>query len=310
MLAIVQQGKHNLGPARLASVTFDRGFWDGQELHRVAQEVPFFIPGRSDLGITQEARRLARTAYAHYQRGLPVHDVVVAKRPITVITGRGKKRQEHTKELVVFGLRNLDCDPYAAQPPQSRVYSKSFVAGKLNAAVVLEDPNYPKDADSEDLTILTCAAMQTSADALFAYDRFDSRSVIENTGNKQAKQAWKLGAALEKSEAAVYVHTFMVFLMMALVTAFRAHQLRDQDAVAQGQDTGMERYRREVERANRDKVLVREGNYYAVLWAWEFAALAGVHVRHHATENVETILQRYGAARPGPNRPEGSGSSP
>jgi hypothetical protein len=95
--------------------------------------------------------------------------------------------------------------------------------------------------------------------------------------------------------------------MMALVTAFRAHQLSDQDAVAQGEDTGMERYRREVERANRDKVLVREGNYYAVLLGWEFAALAGIHVRHHATENVETILQRYGA---GPNRPEPSGSSP
>ena len=311
MMAVVLQGKDNLGPGRLASVTFDRGFWDGQDLHLVAQEAPFFIPGRSDLGITQEARRMASAAYSRYQQGLPVHDVVVAKRPVTVVTGRGKNRHEHKKELVVFGVRDLDCDTYAAEPPLSRVHSKSFVAEKLNAAVVMEDPGYRKDPDDDDqyLTILTCAAMQTPADALFAYDRFASRSVIENTGNKESKQAWKLGAALEKSEAAVYVHTFMVFMMMALVTAFRAHQQIDHEAVAQGQDTGMERYRREVERANRDKVLVREGNRYAVLWAWEFAALAGVHLRNHATENVETILQRYGAAVRGQNSPE-PGQSP
>lgn len=315
MMAVVLQGKDNLGPGRLASVTFDRGFWDGQDLHLVAQEAPFFIPGRSDLGITQEARRMAIAAYSRYQQGLPVHDVVVAKRPVTVVTGRGKNRHEQKKELVVFGIRDLDCDTYAAEPPKSRVHSKLFVAGKLNAAVVMEDPSYRKDPDGDDsyLTILTCAAMQTAADALFAYDRFDSRSVIENTGNKEAKQAWKLGAALDKSEAAVYVHTFMVFMMMALVTAFRARQQMDNDAVAQGQDTGMERYRREVERANRDKVLVREGKCYAVLWAWEFAALAGVRLRHHATENVETILQRYGAAVRGQNSPDPptpSGGSP
>ena len=87
---------------------------------------------------------------------------------------------------------------------------------------------------------------------MFAYDRFDSRGVIENSGNKQAKQAWKLGAALEKSEAAVHVHTFMVFMLMALMAAFRARQASEEQAAAQGHDTGMERYRREVERANRD----------------------------------------------------------
>ena len=92
----------------------------------------------------------------------------------------------------------------------------------------------------------------------------------------------------------------MVFMIMALVTAFRARQQMDNQAVAEGKDTGMQRYRREVDRANRDKVLVRDGVCYAVLWAWEFAALAGVHLRHHAAENGEAILLRYGVAGQSP----------
>jgi hypothetical protein len=311
MLALVLQGKANLRDGQLASVSFDRGFWDGQELYMVAQQAPFFIPGRSDLLITQEARRMALAAYARHQQGLPVADAVIARRPIPIVTGRGKNRREQEKDLIVVGLADLDCDTYAQQAPGSQVHSKSFVAAKLNAAVVLEDPGYPKPPQEDRyLTILTCAPMKTPADVLFAYDRFDSRGVIENSGNKQAKQAWTLGAALEKSEAAVYLHTFMVFMLMALMAAFRARQAADDQAAAEGIETGMERYRREVERANRDKVLVREGNYYAVLWAWEFAVLGGIRLRDHATVDVDAILKRYGVLDIDPNAPLSGDPSP
>jgi hypothetical protein len=39
------KGKANLG--------------DGQKLYLVAEEAPFFVPGKSDLEITREARRMA-----------------------------------------------------------------------------------------------------------------------------------------------------------------------------------------------------------------------------------------------------------
>jgi hypothetical protein len=236
--------------------------------------------------------------------------VVIARRPVRIVTGSGKNRREQEKELIVVGIADLDCDTYAEQAPASKANSKSFVAGKLNAAVVLEDPEYAKAPDQDRyLTILTCATMKTPADVLFAYDRFDNRGVIENSGNKEAKQAWTLGAALEKSEAAVYLHTFMVFMLMALMAAFRARQIADDQAADEGKETGMERYRREIERANRDKVLVREGNYYAVLWAWEFATLAGVRLRNHATQDAAAILQRYGVLANDQN-PLPSGPSP
>ena len=311
MWALVLQGRANLGEERLASVSFDRGFWDGQELYLLAQEVPFYIPGKSDLGITKEARRMAIAAYRRYQKGLPVKDVLVATRSVTVVSGKGKKRREEPKELIVFGIQKLDCDTYAEEAPESRVHSKSFVANKLNAAVVLEDPSYPNPPEDEKyLTILTCAPMETPRDVLFAYDRFDHRSVIENSGNKEAKQAWKLQAPLEKSEAAVYLHTFMVFMMMALMAAFRAQEEEDNEALAQGKDTGMERYRQGVERANRDKILVRDGACYAVLWTWELAVLGGMRLRNYGSENVETILERYGVVIDDRIRPTPGGESP
>jgi len=211
------------------------------------------------------------------------------------VTGKGKDRREEQKELIVIGIQDLDCDTYAAEPPESQVNSKSFVANTLKAAVVMEDPSYPNPPEDEKyLTVLTCAGMETPKDVLYAYDRFNDRSVIENSGNKEAKQAWKLEAPLEKSEAAVYLHTFMVFTLMALLAAFRAQEQAEDKALAQGKETGMERYRREVERANRGKVLVRDGDCYAVLWSWELAVLGGMQLRWHSTESVEAILARYG----------------
>lgn len=296
MLALVRQGRTNLGE-RLQTVAFDRGFWDGQDLYAVAQHVPFFIPGKADLEITQEARRAARAAAARYRQGRPVPDAVVATRAIPVVTGRGKHRRETQQELRVIGLQGLDCPTYAAELPGSKVHSKAFRAGRLNAAVVLADPTYPAADPAAPLVILTSAPLATPQDVLGAYDRFDARGVIENSGNKQAKREWTLETPLEKSEAAVYLHVHFVFLLMALLAAFRADQAADQTAGARGEETGMARYRRAVERANRDKVLVRDGDRYAILEAWELAVLAGLRLRWHPTETAATILARYGGGR-------------
>ncbi len=293
MLALVLQGQANLG-GRLQTVSFDRGFWDGQALYGVAQHVPFFIPGKADLEITQEARRAAREVSARHRHGRPVSDAVVATRAVTVARGRGKRRREERQELLVIGLPGLDCPTYAAAPPGSKVHAKTFVPGRLNAAVVMADPTYPHADPDEPLVILTSAPLATPQDALVAYDRFDARGVIENSGNKQAKREWTLETPLEKSEAAVYVHVHFVFLLMGLLAAFRADQAAEQTAGARGEETGMARYRRAVERATRDRVLVRDGDRYAILWAWELAVVAGLRLRWHPAETAATILARYG----------------
>jgi len=92
------------------------------------------------------------------------------------------------------------------------------------------------------------------------------------------------------------VHVHFVFLLMGLLAAFRA----DQAAEARGEETGMARYRRAVERANRDRVLVRDGDRYAILWAWELAVLAGLRLRWHPAETAATIRTRYAGRGDGP----------
>jgi hypothetical protein len=99
-------------------------------------------------------------------------------------------------------------------------------------------------------------------------------------------------------------------MMMALMAAFRAQEVDDNEALAQGQDTGMERYRQGVERANRDKILVRDGDCYAVMWTWELAVLGGMRLRNYGSENVETILERYGVVIDDRIRPTPGGESP
>jgi hypothetical protein len=301
MTAIVCQGKDNLGH-RLKSIAFDRGFWDGDQLHLIAVElgVPFFIPGKADLEITQEARRTAREAHARYLRGLPLEDVIVARRPVVTVKGRGKHRREESQDLVVIGLSGLDCPTYAAADPGAKIHSKSFVPGRLNAAVVVSDPSYPRPDDKDKLVVITPASFSSEQDVLFAYDRFDERGVIENTGNKQAKQEWKLEAPLEKSEAAVYLHAHFVFMLMGLLAAFRMQQQADEKSEAAGEETGMGRYRRAIERENRDKVLIRDAGCYAVIWVWEMALLCGKRMRDHEQETASMVLARYGAASTSP----------
>lgn len=307
MLALVQQGKDNLGDDRLRSVSFDRGFWDGQALYQVAKEVPFFIPGKADLLVVQEARKLAAEAYARWKQGLPIEDAVVAERPIPIVTGKGKHRREETKSLLVMGFSGLPCDTYAPEPPGAKLHSKSFVPETLNAAVVIDDPSYPRSADDPDkyLVILTCAKTSTAQQVLFAYDRFDDRGVIENSGNKEAKQAWNLELPLEKSEAAVYLHSTFVFMLMALLAAFRAQKKKDDRAEALGKDTGMKRYRRALEEATRDRIVVRAGDYYAVMWSWELAILTGVRLRWRPDETAEGVLERYTTAKNESPTPKG-----
>jgi hypothetical protein len=116
MLALVLQGQANLGE-RLATVAFDRGFWDGQELYRVAQQVPFFIPGNADLDITREARRAAREVYVRQQQGRPVSDAVLVTRPILLVTGQGQQQRETHQDLIVLGLKTLGLPPPMPRSP-------------------------------------------------------------------------------------------------------------------------------------------------------------------------------------------------
>jgi hypothetical protein len=87
---------------------------------------------------------------------------------------------------------------------------------------------------------------------------------------------------------------------MALVTAFRLHQQQAEEAESRGEETGIGRYRRQLEAANRDKVIVFCGARFGIFRNYEVILLLGISVRERVMmgESAETVLARCRARTP------------
>jgi hypothetical protein len=138
-----------------------------------------------------------------------------------------------------------------------------------------------------------------TADPFVGFDAYDARSLIENTCIREAKESWFLEHHPKRSEAGVRVHAYFVFLCMAVVTAFRLYQQTVEEAESRGENTGICRYRRQLEAANRDKVIVFCGEHFGIFRNYEVLMLVGVSVRARSLMGVstQTVLDRC-RARP------------
>ena len=135
--------------------------------------------------------------------------------------------------------------------------SKTFQPKLLRATVVLQWDGVPAQVGKE-VVLLT----SDPADDLFvAFDAYDDRSLIENECNREAKEHWFLEHHPKRTEAGMRVHAYFVFFCMALVAAFRLYKAKTDAAERRGQDTGIARYRRQLEMYNRDKVVVFVGEF-------------------------------------------------
>ncbi len=116
---------------------------------------------------------------------------------------------------------------------------------------------------------------------------------------EQVRRGSGKNATVEEREAGVRVHAYVVFTCMALVTAFRLHQEQAEEAERRGEDTGIGRFRRQLEMKNRDTVVVFCGEHFGVFRNFEFALLLGATVRDRALmgETVRTVLDRCGVPK-------------
>lgn len=286
--------------ATVRSVALDRGFLDGKLLWAIEQELRLliYIPAKSNMTIAQEARRLAREAAQEAARGKTLEGCIYKKREQKVTHGAGKNATTETLTTIVVGIRDLPADWWTEHGSSSEANSKSFQPKLLRATVVLQWDGAPANADKEVVMLTTNPA----DDPFVAFDAYDDRSLIENSCNREAKEHWFLEHHPKRSEAGVRVHAYFVFLCMALVAAFRLYKSKTDEAERRGQDTGIARYRRQLEKANRDKLVVFLGEHFGIFRSWEFALLVGVTVREHAVagETAHTVLHRYGAELPDP----------
>ena len=292
--AVLAQARKNVaGYATLRSVALDRGFLDGKLLSAIAADaILIYIPAKSNMTVTQEARGIARRAAAAAALGRTVEGCVYRERHDTVTRSSGQKARTETRTTTLVGIGELPCDWWNPHGSDSQANRKDFLPKLVRATVVLRWDGAPKEAEKEVVLLTTDPA----TDPFVAFDAYDERSRIENSCNREAKEHWFLEHHPKRSEAGVRVHAYFVLLCMALVAGFRAYKSQSDAAERRGQDLGITRYRRALERENRDKVVVFIGERFGIFRSYEFALLAGITVKERALmgESIETVLLRYG----------------
>lgn len=293
-LAVLKQAQTNVaGYAKLRSVALDRGFLDGKLLYQIEQEnILIYIPAKSNMNVTNDAREIARRAASLAASGKTLDGCVFQERHEKVIRGSGKKAKAEIRTTTLVGIQNIPCDWWTEEGSTSKANSKKFQPKLLNAVVVLRWDGSSKEPEKEVVLLTT----DPSKNPFVAFDAYDDRSLIENTCNREAKEHWFLEHHPQRSEAGVRVHAIFVFVCMALIAGFRAYKSKTDEAERLGQDTGITRYRRQLEAQNRDKVVVFIGPHFGIMRNYEFAILAGVTIRERALmgDTVQTVLLRYG----------------
>lgn len=295
---VLTQARANVeGYATIRSVALDRGFLDGKLLSRLDDSgTIIYIPAKSNMTITADAREIARRAQALAAQGQRLDDATYEERIVKVRHGSGKTATIEERKTIVVRIRNLPCDWWTPQGSTSAANAKGFEPKRVNATVVLQWDGAPKDAEKEVVILDTNPSTATFA----GFDAYDDRSLIENQCNREAKESWFLEHHPKREEAGMRVQAYFVFTCMAFVTAFRLHQEAAEKAESRGKETGIGRYRRQLEAANRDKVIVFCGERFGIFRNWEVMLLLGIPVRERMVmgDTTETVLARYRARRP------------
>lgn len=303
---VLAQARKNVeGYAMLRSVALDRGFLDGKLLSKIETDgVIVYIPAKSNMTITADAREIARRAEALAAQGQVLEGTTYKERIEKVKHGAGKNATFEERKTVLVGIQKMPCDWWCAEGSSSAANSKSFEPKLLNVTVVLRWDGAPANAEKEVVFLTT----HPSTDPFVAFDAYDDRSLIENTCNREAKERWFLEHHPKRSEAGMRVQAYFVFMCMGLISAFRVYQERAEAAERQGEETGIGRFRRQLELRNRDKVVVFCGEHFGIFRNFEFALLVGVTVRDRALmgESPLTVLKRYGALPPDSAPPPGT----
>lgn len=296
---LIRRARENLsqGGCRIAKVIFDRGFLDGETLwHLNEQGIAFVVPAKRDMLIYRAAHLEARKG-----RGK------VGCRKREVSHGYGKERTKETLETEVIGVSGLRLlESYS--PMEAKVRQRKGLRPEpLNAVVVRKWENRDYGPGGQ-AVFLTNQPVQRP---LSVFDDYDGRSMIENTLFREGKQGWHLESIPQKTQRAAVAHIFVTFAMVALTTAYREWQRReDEEAEASGEGLsmlseedeplGIRRWRRELRKRNKDHVIVFCGPHYGIFHVAEFCILSGLRIRQipKGLGTRHDIFARYGLECP------------
>jgi len=290
VLAVLEQAKENVkATSTIRSLVVDRGFLDGKVLYRIDQGgVEFVIPLKRKMDAAWDARELA----------LDVDSCIPSTREVEVTHGygKGKYTEKVLTELVgVEGL--LSCDWFNPEGSDANTTKKDYEPIPLNAVVVKSWDNKSPPLDKQ-VVLVTNGAVK---DPFVAFDRYDDRSLMENSLFRETKQNWHLENPPKKSREGVFVQVYMVMAMKALTTAFLMWQEQQARLHALGKETTWEMYRRKLKVLNRNKLIVFVGNLFGIFLSHEVMMLADVPVHKTARElgvTRQSIYAKYTGLSP------------
>ncbi len=200
---------------------------------------------------------------------------------------------DHAHAYAVVEQARQNVEGYATL--RSLALDRGFLDGKLLSkldgdGIVIDIPA------KSNMTITTDAReMARRAERLAAQGR-DLPGCTYTERIEQVRRGSGKNATVDERKTVVRVHAYCVFTCMALVTAFRLHQAHAEEAERRGEDTGIGRFRRQLEMKNRDQVVVFCGEHFGVFRNFECAVLLGATVRDRAVmgETVRAVRNRCG----------------
>jgi hypothetical protein len=286
---VVQQAVDNVGDkVKIVSLAFDRGFLDGPFMWWLHHDmgIRFYVPAKKNMNV--------------YEDALSLLDSGIRKtRERARKVGRGKNSGAVIDRWDVVGIEGLtSAGFYGEKGSGSHENSNNFRPNPINAVVVRHDPYKENNPDSDPMVILTNGAVD---EPLVIYDGYDARSEIENSLFREAKQAWFIQRPPENTKNAFRAHVYLTIITMALTTAFRAWMDQQDKLEQQGKETGIRIFREKVRQENGSKLIVFDGDRYAIFDAYEVVILCGRNVRmpRGVPERIEKkdILNKYGVLR-------------
>lgn len=284
LLETIRQAQKNLegSGSQLVEVGVDGGYLDGMDLYELNRMgLRWIIRGWTTQLPVREAVELAKVG-----RGLPV-----GEREETVKRGRGRNAREEILDTRVVGVAGLESFATYGPPglSPSAANRRDFISNTINAVVVERwKGKTPEEAE----VYLTNASVDMP---LQIADWYDERSEIENRHHREIKQSCHFEHLLQKSEAGMYVHVYLVMATYALARAFRTWQREEEDGVIKGRGSSLESFRRKVRAENYNLVIVFDGPYYGIFDLADLAAvLGGFGLREQAvTKTWEELYMKY-----------------
>ncbi len=294
---LVNQAKEVLaGRGEIGTILLDHGFLDGPGLYELdAAGIRFVMPARHDLKVYEEARRAVVNDVPTHVRHPGSRTRPVRRR---VAGGGALKVENRTIEAV--GVER--CTTFTTFAPAADVddgehrrrFRKDFAAKRINAVVLTREDGREK----VDFVLLTNGPVTRP---LAVVDDYDERSLIENQGHRELKQAWHLEKPPRRTAAGTEIHMSFVVLAYALTQGYRAWldaQVKEDDA---GSPTTLGQAVRRIAAENHDKLLVFVGDVYGIYFTSEAFMLLGRNVKRpnpKGAPNLDALIERLRASTP------------